>query len=523
MEPKRTRRGKPTKTKKPTASSPRASSSLSSIASKVDVHGGASLNADEILQLQRVYGNQATIGILQRQGIIQREPEDDEDGGGDASAQETQKKAQSDPDELIEIEDDDPQVIDQDDEIDQIAVEAAVAEKTALSAKKGADKKKPNAVPVGPDMDDDEVNIKKNGKKKIAQDTADGSEQTGLIKQSNQPEIKQAKGIQSKDGTKQLHSGGKYGYMGAKATGVIDTVLFGTGARSAVLAAQDLQKAAEGANVKSEASGEGVFGFIMKLSETVLKPALVVINALVLLKTIKVTKDRRRYMKAYKKLLGKDSSADIKKAKKSSTPLQENAVIAAYGYAKTRRGFWLNLIRSIVTAGQIIARLATFLTGGMATLVTEAVNASMGLAKASVRLGQIIKGIYKRIRGTRGKRRLEGANAIVDKAMQGDKAMLQLMVDLEPFSTMFWFKRYASYAKHYLKHTVKSLGPDLTGNKSDQVIADKSKRRIDIKKAAILKKEPKTVDELQAFLKVAHEAGLIKDVKELIADSMKSS
>ncbi len=554
MGTKRTHRTKVPKSKKPTTSSQGSSSSLSSIASKVDVHGGASLNADEILQLQRVYGNQATIGILQRQSIIQREDDDDNGGGGDAKPKKDDK--QPAPDEAIEVEADDVDIKAQDKDIEALNAGAAEVDKLAKQAKDisiSKKDKKPNAVPVGPDVDDDAPEPQGNGMIKSSNGVEDNTDPDqamaknvssptnkvdndqdidnesdynpqgkNKITKSDKPEIAPTLGLTVRG----YHLGGGTAVTEGFGTGVgiQSMTIAGMDAKNAVEAinaAKDLDKTMSAVDVKTDGGAVANMNWIQKISDLMTNPPVsLVLNIQTLLRELKITRDRHRYMKTYKKLMQTDSTVDSKAAKKSGTKLDNAASIGAYAFAKTKRGFWINLARAVVSAGQFIARMITFLSGASAAFISEAVNGALALSKSVVRVGQMVKGVYKAIRSKRGKRRLEAANTIVDKAINGDEQMLQLILDLKPFDVKTRFMHHIKHGLAVTGHTVASLKSDTLGTTDYNT---KSKRRVKVKQLKRLLEVPKTKEDLKDYLAVAQEAGRIHNFKAMIASTMKSS
>lgn len=111
-----------------------------------------------------------------------------------------------------------------------------------------------------------------------------------------------------------------------------------------------------------------------------------------------------------------------------------------YGYAKVKRALYWNIGKFGIGLSKTIARLVTLLTGGATALVTESIALAADLATAAMTLGRKAKGIYKAIRGTRGKARLQNAGVIYDRAMQGDARALKLMIALKPFGLLSTIK-----------------------------------------------------------------------------------
>ncbi len=212
---------------------------------------------------------------------------------------------------------------------------------------------------------------------------------------------------------------------------------------------------------------------------------------------------KRKHMKAYKKMadLAGAGEEDFDKAKDKKTyAANSDALLGAYAYNKTRRGFWLRIAQAAALAGQILSRLVTFLTGGLAGPATEVIDLSLGLFNAATKLGTALKGLFKMIKLTRGKRRAQAADQLVDNGIRGEMLSLQTMIDAEALSKAWFAKRTALF---------------------NMTNPTKNKQKFeDFKKLTV---RPKTIEEMQDYLLLAQKYKLIKSIKMQVAESMKST
>lgn len=124
------------------------------------------------------------------------------------------------------------------------------------------------------------------------------------------------------------------------------------------------------------------------------------------------------------------SGADDASASGSTDDLAKSLV---YGFAKVKRALYWHITKFGLSLSRSIARTVTLLTGGATALVTESIALAADLATAVMTLGRKAKGIFKAIRGTRGKARAQNAEMIYDSAMKGDKRALKLIIAFKPF------------------------------------------------------------------------------------------
>jgi hypothetical protein len=280
------------------------------------------------------------------------------------------------------------------------------------------------------------------------------------------------------------------------------TVVQAAEATSAIKSASSLTEALTNiSDTSTDAGSEGISGLLGKVGTFFdVPPMNVILPIATLIFRIMAAITKHKHMKAFKAMMG-NNGGDVKSAKKRSTALADKGAIGAYGFAKTKRGFWLRIIKAAINVGNIISRLVTIISGGTAALISEAVNTALSLSNGVIKVGQSLKGIYKMIIGKRGKRRNESANWIVDGAIDGDKELLQFMIDGQALSKTFLFMR-------------------------DQKYKDEMEVSSDVDKLAKLKTlatRPKTTDEMQTYLEVAEELNLLVAVKTQVAVMTKST
>jgi hypothetical protein len=137
------------------------------------------------------------------------------------------------------------------------------------------------------------------------------------------------------------------------------------------------------------------------------------------------------------------AGADDASASGSADDLAKSLI---YGFAKVKRALYWNITKFGLSLSKSIARIVTLLTGGATALVTESIALAADLASAVMTIGRKAKGIFKAIRGTRGKARGQNAEMIYDSAMKGDKRALKLIIAFKPFGMVASLKDKVSYA-----------------------------------------------------------------------------
>lgn len=494
------------------------------------------LKPKNVLQLQRKLGNQATMKIIARKqptvskssdgalpfaglkmvskSTIQRDPLDGGGGGDDDAKADSDEK--QDPDTAVELDGGDSEVKQESDEIDQTISEAQQLQGSIPDASQkdftGQNQEsKPSTESQAVDITDEDDDDDDYGVQVITpmdtdddMDTPDASAppvQNTVIKQKQKHKQKQGTHIKG-------HHLASEGVGAAIGQTVVDvgrntsTTVEAAEAGVAIKSASSLKDALEGiTDTSTDAGSEGISGLLGKIGTFFdVPPMNVILPVASLVYRIYAAVIKHKHMKAFKGLMGAHKG-DVSKAKKSSTALKDKGTIGAYGYAKTKRGFWLRVIKAAITVGQVIARLVTVLSGGTAALVSEAVATAASLSNGIIKVGQSLKGIYKMIMGKRGKRRVEGANWIVDAALDGDAEMLQFMLDGEALSKAFLANRARLY-KDEMEYS--------TDNEK-------------LAKMKTLSERPKTTDEMQTYLEIAEELNLLLAVKNQVAIMTKST
>jgi len=508
-------------------------------------HNHAPLTPNNVIQLQRKLGNQATMQIINRQpklttqntgttpfaglkmvtpGTIQREPNG---GGGDEDKDE---QTSSKPDEAVELDGGDKENNQESQEIDQTINKAKDViggitgigdEIVGFSTGDDVDDDDEWSVsynedhdPIGPSPDDvngtklvGKPNVKMNPNAVNTADDDDnmdatwkpqGGHQNKVIKQ--QQKHKQKKGTVIKGKT--LASESPLDAVPAAGIDIARNVNTGIAVKDATKAIKDASSLKDALSAVTDTStdvgAEGIIGKLQKFLGVLNVPPLnILISIGTLIFRVASAKIKHTQMKAFKKLMeagGGDTS--LRKG-----ILADKQTVGSYAYAKTKRGFWLRVIKAAINAGEIIARMITLISGGTAALVTEATAVAMGLSNGIIKVGQSLKGIYKMIRGKRGKRRLESANWIVDGAIDGDQDLLQLLLDLDVVSGIWLDKR------------------SFILTKNQKPGADKAY----IKKLADLTRIPADKQQMQNYLKLLEEVDGIASFKGRVAAMTKST
>ena len=502
----------------------------------------ASLNPSNVLQLQRQFGNHATMNIINRQPIkkshtsdlskftglkmvtptIQREPKDD-----DAPDKDDAKSAdKSNPDDAVELDGADNEVQQESAEIDQTINEAQqlsnikLADGATWSTAEDYDPDDEESQiyiedhdPVGPQDDDDNgIKIVKNAKAQMnpnavsidddndddhAASWVNGSQLTTIAQKQKH---KQKQGMAIKGHSLSAESPTDAISMGAIDVGRnVNTTIDAAEAGVAIKSASSLKDALAGiTDTTTDVGAGGIVGKLQKfLGFLNVPPINILLSIGTLIFRIHQVVMKNKQMKAFKSLMEK-SGGDTKLRKDA---LKDKAAIGSYAYAKTKRGFWLRVAKAAINAGEIIARMITLLSGGSAALVSEATAVAMGLSNGIIKVGQSLKGVYKMIMGKRGKRRLESANWIVDGAIDGDKDLAQLLLDLDVVSGI-WLER-----RRFI----------LT--KNNKPGADKEY----IKKLHKLTLIPTTTDSMQAYLQLLEEVDGLVPFKSRVSGMTKST
>jgi hypothetical protein len=501
------------------------------------------LKPQNVLALQRTLGNRATLNIINRtakkaQSIdnavspfaglkmvmpktIQRVDEDDGSGGGDEDADVDEQPA-PDPEKATDLDGHDNEIAEQDAEIDETISEAQ--QLPGMLNGGGSSDENDGSLPDDPNVaatsaipvnlgDDDDDNVDTFERQNTDDDIDDadlapspmtlnsGSNMNKISGQHNAP-VKQKKGVGY--GKHQLGAttiGSELAQGGAAVARGASTTVDAADATDAIKAAVSLDSSLSAVDSASDAGGEGVQGIMSSVGTFFDTPPMnVILPIVMLISRIHLAVVKYKQMKAFKAMM-KSGGGNTKTAKKRSTALQGPDMVGAYGFAKTKRGFWMRVIKAAITVGQILARLITILSGGTAALISEAVGASLSLSQGVIKVGQSLKGIYKMIIGKRGKRRLEGANTIVDLAIDGNQDMLKFLVEGEVFGKAYWFTRNKKF--------------------KDEAEGDIPKERYEALEKLATK--PQNIDEMKEYLKLAEKEDIIGNIKSQVVLSLKSN
>lgn len=502
------------------------------------------LKPDNVLALQRQLGNQATLKIVNRQpltqqnsdanpfaglkmvtpGTIQREDEDEVITRSNAMEQEDEDSdADNDPDKAVELDSNDNEVQQESDEIDQTISQAQQIPGLIRTDSTDSDIDDNNDDVIVDGTDEDEAHDTGQGGAPssdkpmmvdISDEDSDDDNDHENDYYKNQAKggfsaIAKHKGHKQKQGT---HIKGHYlasDSLGMAATQLgtdtarnTGTVVEAAQAGVAIKSASSLKEALVAVgDTSKDAGSDGISGLLDKVATFFdVPPMNVILPIATLIYRIYSAVIKHKQMKAFKALMG-NNGGSVKDAKKRSTALADKGTIGAYGFAKTKRGFWLRVIKAAINVGQVLARLITIISGGTAALISEATNTALALSNGIIKVGQSLKGIYKMITGKRGKRRTEGANWIVDAAIDGDQEMLQFMIDGEALSKAYLEARRRKFVDE----------------------AETSTDKDHLAKLELLSKRPKTTDEMKTYLQTAEELNTLVAVKNQVAIMTKST
>jgi len=514
------------------------------------------LKPQNVLQLQRKLGNKATMNIIARQfttskkanqsalpfaGLKMVSPTTIQRAGGDNPVSEESPLEIDDADEkddqAIELDASDKEVQEDSKEIDQTISEASQLP-AMLNGQKVDQKDDVQGIvrsdTMDSDMDEDENgnNIDFTGQDENTKqattgvgvslglnDDPYGDSDQDTDDENNGMNLNYSKVVSNQivgqKGHKQMKGVNPKGHHLAAETvalgirqGIVDgsrnatTGLQIAEATKAITSAKSLNDALTGiADTSTDVGSDGIQGVFSKvLGAFEVPPLNVILPVAMLASRIYGVFMKYKHMTAFKKMM-KSNNGNVKDAKKKDTSLQDKGAVGAYGFAKTKRGFWLRVAKAAISVGQVIARLITLLTGGMAGLVSEAVVVSTSLSQGVIKVGQSLKGIYKMIRGTRGKRRVESANYIVDGAIDGDKELLQFMIDGEVLSKWFMDTNARKY----------------------QIAQEDGESQDKLDKLLIMASRPKTTDEMKTYLETAEELEMLQAVKGQVSMMTKST
>lgn len=110
--------------------------------------------------------------------------------------------------------------------------------------------------------------------------------------------------------------------------------------------------------------------------------------------------------------------------------------VAKYGYKKTRRAFSTSMAKIALRVVRMIALIITVLTGGTTAAVTGAIAAISAIVESSETLYRKIKGFGKWVSGSRGANRKKNAEELVKLAKGGNTDAAQTILDVNPFDEL---------------------------------------------------------------------------------------
>ncbi|MEO0560483.1 MAG: hypothetical protein AAF125_00110 [Chloroflexota bacterium] len=493
------------------------------------------LSRSDVLQLQRQFGNRATTAMLRENGAdtgpvappvffkgasaapagrIQRKTGDgggSNDGGGggggnDADAEKTPQDIAA----ANEVDGDDKDVKEQDTELKGTVQEANDVMAAAKRALDGTGPEKTVATQVL--IDDEDADSQADD------DIANANGNTAITGGAPKGQLP---GTQV--GGNQLGAEGK---LTTAAKGTVNTVRAGgtalnfVEAQEAISDAVALSKKAKGVDVASDADAPGALGALQKVGEVLDTPPInVILSVTTLLPRIHLARAKFKQMNAYKKMM-ENNDGDTKRGRDQSKDVQSVGMLGAYGYTKTRRGFWLRFSKAIINVGQLLTRIVSIVAGaataGAAAIVSEAVDAAMSLSQGVINVAQSLKALYKIVRGSRGKRRLQGANFAIERAMAGDEDVLDLLVNGEVFGVLWWQERQADYVAATKTSPVQS--DDDAKQQENNDAMDK-----EVQDKLILATKPKDNKEMKAYLEAAERQKLLEGVTAMVLISLKST
>jgi len=227
---------------------------------------------------------------------------------------------------------------------------------------------------------------------------------------------------------------------------------------------------------------------------------------------------------------------------------------ARYAAAKTFRAFWSKLASFGLTLGKGIAEIAALFTGG----ATEAIALGLSLAKSAQKAVGYAKALYKIIKGTKGKNRALHANKIMENADDGNEDSLKLLLDLGLTGDIWMGKlatkldvKYDPTYKDYtevlysrflgkVKDNVVSFGSNIGNNlaKETRSMNKEHGKKIPKKISNLIEKhfidtdkqtalalmiEPRTTQEMHMYLQNLKEVGMYEDFAKEVMSSMKSN
>lgn len=480
-------------------------------------------NPKRLMMLQRTLGNQATMqvinrktpkatlpsGFAQRKSIIQR----DETNSGNANPasqdqnQEQEEQEQEDPQS-------DPEVIEQDAELDTIPPEASEIQATVSSAQGGDDNSQEEEVEnqsgLGPQgAPSSVVSVDLND----GPDPDDDDSSTGQSYQAVATTIKKDKKASGNQNYKPNRLGGGNLVTAAVQGGVVASKAASVGVDSATAAylikEGNWVKSAmpSSAEAASDDSATSFMDHMSSVGEFLNTPPLnIILPVPALLQRAYGAYMKYKHFKAFKDLA--EASGGIDKGLLKQKGVVNNQKISTYGYLKARRGLWSRVAKAIMTLGQIVARVITVASGLTASMVSEGADLALALAQGVTKLAESVKGLIKIIMGKRGKNRAIVANRIVDNALGGDQDMLKFMVNSEALSKT-WFAKINAATKSGVANYLSGLGIDVT--------------KLPMVDQVALTVRPQNEQQMLDYLQLCQRLGLLTVLTSEVSNVMKST
>jgi|GEM_PF-4504410 len=109
------------------------------------------------------------------------------------------------------------------------------------------------------------------------------------------------------------------------------------------------------------------------------------------------------------------------------------AEAAWYGFSKVKRLVWMLVIKIALKLVKMVMHVLSIISGGTSALVTESIALGASVASGLKTLITSGKGVYKALKGTRGANRKKNADTMVDLAIKGNKDAAELVLKLNPF------------------------------------------------------------------------------------------
>ena len=472
------------------------------------------LTPEGILHLQRTFGNQFT------KQLIQRDPKDIDEVGTDddttTESNEIEQNNDKDEDPLQEIE---SELLSQKSEVE------STSESILQDDDKGNDK--PSPVPI------DENELEDNESEDL-DNTQESLEDKETPEEGNKnPSLKQRLKPKEKSTFSKIKDGGKQAVKG----GVVTYSAVHQSPKNAIELAKIIEKGkVVNETTKETNPNQSYLALAYKAAKgfsdifKTLAIATLVAGFDIFYMVRQVGQAGENYT-AYSRLAGENvTKEDKKKSKDKKGSLTTATQIGAYAMQKVKRAFIGRFTKFAMSVAQLILRLITILSLGSSAVVTEGANLSLSLSKSAMKLFNAGKGIFKYFKGTKGKRRTEASQNLVEGAVRGDKKMLRALVEADIFGSKWMSKMQYSLAlrnKDDLKNDPNNKNKVKTSTSNFKWLLRAGgfsfKYTPTEEDAKILEQRPNNEQEVAHYLKLLDRYGILNKVPEVVADSMKST